>query len=173
MHKDKETRVIHPFEPIFDKNSEILILGSFPSVKSRQVSFYYGNPKNRFWAVISSLTGSFTVPKTIAEKKEILLNNKIALWDVVKSCKISGSSDSSIKGVIVNDIKGLILKTNIKKLYANGSMAYSLYNKYCFNEIGINIKKLPSTSPANAKYSLEKLIFLWRSSVLCTAEEIC
>ena len=111
-------------------------------------------------------TGGFTLPKTIAEKKELLLNNKIALWDVVKSCKISGSSDSSIEDVIANDIQGLILKTNIKKLYANGSMAYSLYNKYCFKETNLNIKKLPSTSPANARYSLKKLIFLWGSSIL-------
>lgn len=158
-------KTFHPFKPIFDENSKILILGSFPSVKSRAVNFYYGHPGNRFWKVISSLTGSSIVPQTAEEKKKLLLDNKIALWDVIKSCEIKGSSDTSIKNVTINDIQGLIFKSNIKKLYANGNLAYSLYNKYCFDKIGIDIIKLPSTSPANAGFSLDKLISLWGCAI--------
>lgn len=151
--------MVHTFEPIYNQNSKILILGTFPSVKSREGNFYYNHPQNRFWRVLADLTGS-VLPVTIEEKKEMLLLNNIAIWDVIYSCEIEGSSDSSIKNVVPNDILGLLNKSNIKKIYANGNKAYELYCKY-FSNIEMSIVKLPSTSPANARYTLEKLIDSW------------
>ncbi len=166
MYRDAENQIIfHPFAPICDENSQILILGSFPSAQSRETGFYYAHPRNRFWKVISQLTGNFEVPGTTKEKIDFLLNNRIAVWDVIKACEVKGSSDASIKNVITNDIKSLVSNYKIKKLYANGNLAYSLYVKHSFNKTGIDIIKLPSTSPANARYSLDMLISLW--SVIC------
>lgn len=150
----------HTFEPIFDKNSEILVLGSFPSVKSRENNFYYAHPQNRFWRVVASVY-SCPVPKTVEEKKNMLLSNKIAVWDVIRSCEITGSADSTIKSVIPNDLSGILSVADIKKIYANGKTAQSLYNKYIKKNTGVDIISLPSTSPANAAYSLEKLIKEW------------
>lgn len=151
----------HTFEPIFDKNSEILVLGSFPSVKSRENNFYYAHPQNRFWRVVASVY-SCPVPKTVEEKKYMLLINKIAVWDVIKSCEITGSADSTIKSVIPNDLSEILSVADIKKIYANGKTAQSLYNKYIKKRTGFDIISLPSTSPANAAYSLEKLIKEWK-----------
>lgn len=151
----------HTFEPIFDKNSEILVLGSFPSVKSRENNFYYAHPQNRFWRVVASVY-SCPVPKTVEEKKNMLLSNKIAVWDVIKSCEITGSADSTIKSVIPNDLSEILSAADIKKIYANGKTAQSLYNKYIKKNTGFDIISLPSTSPANAAYSLEKLIKEWK-----------
>lgn len=151
----------HTFEPIFDKNSEILVLGSFPSVKSRENNFYYAHPQNRFWRVVASVY-SCPVPKTVEEKKNMLLSNKIAVWDVIKSCEITGSADSTIKSVIPNDLTEILSVADIKKIYANGKTAQSLYNKYIKKNTGFDIISLPSTSPANAAYSLEKLIKEWK-----------
>lgn len=151
----------HTFEPIFDKNSEILVLGSFPSVKSRENNFYYAHPQNRFWRVVASVY-SCPVPKTVEEKKNMLLSNKIAVWDVIKSCEITGSADSTIKSVIPNDLSKILSVADIKKIYANGKTAQSLYNKYIKKNTGFDIISLPSTSPANAAYSLEKLIKEWK-----------
>lgn len=151
----------HTFEPIFDKNSEILVLGSFPSVKSRENNFYYSHPQNRFWRVVASVY-SCPVPKTVEEKKNMLLSNKIAVWDVIKSCEITGSADSTIKSVIPNDLSEILSVADIKKIYANGKTAQSLYNKYIKKNTGFDIISLPSTSPANAAYSLEKLIKEWK-----------
>lgn len=150
---------IHNINPIYDKNSRVLILGSFPSVKSREQQFFYGHPQNRFWKVISSLANS-KVPETVEDKKVLLLKNNIAVWDVIKSCDIIGSSDSSISNVVVNDIKGLLSKTDIKVIYTNGNKAHSLFTKYFGEEL--SAIKLPSTSPANAQYSLERLIKEWK-----------
>jgi len=149
---------LHNIEPVFNKESKILILGSFPSVKSREQQFFYAHLQNRFWKVISSITNE-ELPVTIEEKKKLLLNNKIAVWDVIKSCDIIGSSDSSIANVEVNDIYRILNVANIKGIYANGDKAYSLFKKY-FKEL--DIIKLPSTSPANAQYSLEELIEEWK-----------
>lgn len=149
---------IHNIEPIFDENSKILILGSFPSVKSREQRFFYGHPQNRFWKVISNITGE-EVPTTIEEKKSLLIKNNIAVWDVIKSCDIIGSSDSSIENVEVNDFSIILNKAKIEKIYANGDKAYKLFKKYCKE---IEITKLPSTSPANAQYSIEKLCGEWK-----------
>lgn len=151
----------HTFEPIFDKSSEILVLGSFPSVKSRENNFYYAHPQNRFWRVVASVY-SCPVPKTVEEKKNMLLSNKIAVWDVIKSCEITGSADSTIKSVIPNDLSEILSVADIKKIYANGKTAQSLYNKYIKKNTGFDIISLPSTSPANAAYSLEKLIKEWK-----------
>lgn len=151
----------HTFEPIFDKNSEILVLGSFPSVKSRENNFYYAHPQNRFWRVVASVY-SCPVPKTVEEKKNMLLSNKIAVWDVIKSCEITGSADSTIKSVIPNDLSEILSVADIKKIYANGKTAQSLYNVYIKKSTGFDIISLPSTSPANAAYSLEKLIKEWK-----------
>lgn len=156
----------HTFEPVCDEQSKVLILGTFPSVKSRENNFYYGHPQNRFWKVIAAVTGS-EVPVTMEEKKQLLLANHIAVWDVIKSCDIIGSSDSSIKNVVANDIAGLLKKTNIKTIIANGATAERLYKTYAFPQTGIEIVKMPSTSPANAAWSLEKLCKEWENVLCC------
>lgn len=152
--------ITHTFEPVYDKKSKILILGTFPSVKSRASDFYYQHPQNRFWKVVSMLVGVPT-PETIEAEKSMLLNAHIAVWDVIYSCDIIGSSDSSIKNVVPNDMGLLLNKTDIKTIFANGGKAYELYNRYCFEATKKAIVKLPSTSPANACYSLEKLVDCW------------
>lgn len=149
--------IIHPLQPIYNQDSKILILGSFPSVKSRENNFYYAHPQNRFWQVLESVYKEKIKNKTI-----FLLEHNIALWDVIKSCEISGSSDSSIKNVVVNDIKSLIKKTNITKIYVNGKTAFNLYKKYLEKSVGISAIYLPSTSPANARYSLNDLVLEYR-----------
>ena len=159
----------HNIEPVFNKESKILILGSFPSVKSRKQQFFYGHPQNRFWKVISSITNE-ELPTTIDEKKNLLLRNHIAVWDVIKSCDIIGSSDSSISNVRANDIYRILNVANIKSIYANGDKSYSLFRKY-FKEL--DIIKLPSTSPANAQYSLERLIEEWKIIMYGTKPLLC
>ncbi|WP_294464532.1 DNA-deoxyinosine glycosylase [uncultured Anaerofustis sp.] len=149
----------HNIKPVYDKNSKILILGSFPSVKSRETQFFYGHPQNRFWKVISSITNT-KLPGTIEDKRKMLINNNIAVWDVIASCDIEGSSDSSIKNVIPNDLSAILKETNIKTIFLNGGTAYNLFKKYN-KDLNMNIIKLPSTSPANARYSLEMLINDW------------
>ncbi|MFQ9514437.1 MAG: DNA-deoxyinosine glycosylase [Eubacterium sp.] len=153
--------ITHPIEPIYNKKSKILILGSFPSVKSREEGFFYGHPQNRFWKVASAVFSEST-PHTIEEKKRFLLRNRIAVWDVIHCCDITGSSDSSIKNVIANDITSILLETEIKHIYVNGKKAYSLYNRYIKPQTGIEAVCLPSTSPANAGWSLERLIEAWK-----------
>jgi len=152
--------VTHPLPPIFDENSRILILGSFPSVKSREGEFYYHHPQNRFWKVISAVYGE-KLPITIAEKKQLLLCHGVAVWDVIESCEITGSSDSSIREVSPTDLSIILETANISRIIANGETAYKLYMKYIYPVTGMDIAKLPSTSPANAAYSLEKLIDCW------------
>ena len=144
--------IVHPLKPIYDKNSKVLILGSFPSVVSRNVGFYYGNKTNRFWKILEIL-----FDEEIIDKKEFCLNHHIALWDVIYSCKIHGSSDSSISDVQVNDINSLISKTNIEVIFTTGSKANSIYTKY-INDVSIKQIALPSTSSANARIKLEDLV---------------
>lgn len=155
------THVSHDFEPVFDENSKVLILGTFPSVKSRENRFYYGHPQNRFWKVIAGLTES-KVPQTIEEKKKLLLEHGIAIWDVIESCDIIGSSDSSIKNVVPADIERVVANSKIQNIYANGGTAKKLYEKYSQKKTGREIIGLPSTSPANAAYSLERLLECWQ-----------
>ena len=148
----------HTIEPVYDENSKILILGSFPSVKSREVNFFYGHPQNRFWKVLASIMDD-VCPSTTEEKKAFLIKHHIALWDVVKSCDIEGSSDSSIKNVTPNDLRLILQKAEIKQIFINGNTAYKLFEKY---NSDLKAVKLPSTSPANAMFSLERLIESWR-----------
>ena len=153
--------IYHPFAPLFDKHSRILILGSFPSVKSREQLFFYGHPQNRFWKVLAAVFKS-NVPETIEEKKKFLLSHGIALWDVIASCEIEGSADSSIKSVKANDLSEILNTADIQKIYVNGKTAEKYFNKYIKDEIGRICECLPSTSPANAAWSLEKLIEAWK-----------
>lgn len=157
--------VYHNIPPVFDKNSEVLILGSFPSVKSREVQFFYGHPQNRFWKVIANIYDS-PVPTDIPSKKKLLLDNRIALWDVIGSCEINGSSDSSIRNAVPNEITALVEKTCISRIFANGATSYNMYNRFCRDSVGIDAVKLPSTSPANAAYSLDRLVSEWKSHLL-------
>ena len=150
----------HPFGALYAPDSRVLILGSFPSVKSREENFFYGHPQNRFWKVTSMVFGE-KLPETIPEKKAFLLRNKIALWDVIESCDITGSSDSSIKNVTVNDFSKILSSSQIEKIFVNGKTAERLYNKYALSNTGIPCICLPSTSPANAAWSVEKLFGEW------------
>ncbi len=159
------THVIHTFEPVFDDKSEILILGSFPSVKSRENQFYYGHPKNRFWKVTAGVFGA-EIPQTIEEKRAFLLRNHIAVWDVIASCDILGSSDSSIRNVVANDMQTIFAQADIRAVYANGDKAYQLFLKYCKKEGQPKVYKLPSTSPANAAWNVERLIGAWSKAIL-------
>ncbi len=152
--------VTHTFEPIFNKDSKILILGSFPSMKSRENNFYYGHPQNRFWKVLARIFEE-EVPQTIQAKKKFLLTHQIAVWDVIESCTIIGSSDSSIKDVVVNDFSVVLKNSEIETIYVNGGKAYELYRKYVEKETGIPAIKMPSTSPANAAWNLERLCEVW------------
>ena len=152
--------IVHSFEPVYDRASEILILGTLPSVKSRENNFYYGHKQNRFWKVLATLLKE-PVPDTIEEKKAMLLAHRIALWDVIQSCDIKGSSDSSIKNVQPTDIGMILEKTNITRIYANGNKAGQLYKRYQFPVTGIEAMVLPSTSTANAAWSLERLCEAW------------
>lgn len=153
--------IIHPIKPVYNQESKILVLGSFPSVKSRESGFYYGHPQNRFWKVISVIMGD-KVPESTEQKKDLLIRNHIAVWDVIHSCEIEGSADSSIKNVVVNDISEILHKSKIKKIYTNGKKANELYKKYIFPESQIEAICLPSTSPANAMWKLDKLVDTWK-----------
>lgn len=156
-------KVTHTFRPIYNCNSEILILGSIPSVKSRENSFYYGHPRNRFWKVMSAVL-KCDEPKSIEEKKMMLLENRIALWDVIYSCEINGSSDGSIRNVVPNDIRPILKESKINRVLANGAAAGRLYRRFCEKDTGLSAIVLPSTSPANASYSLDRLIKIWSES---------
>ena len=150
----------HPFPPLYDENSKVLILGSFPSVKSREQNFFYGHPQNRFWKVVSAVMDTDT-PVTIEEKSNFLHGNHIALWDVIASCDITGSSDSSIKNVVANDLTHILKNADIRQIFVNGKTAEKYYNKYIRNTIDREAICLPSTSPANAGWSVEKLVDAW------------
>ncbi len=159
--KKQLVHVKHEFEPVYDENSDILILGTFPSVKSREQNFYYGHPQNRFWKVISGLFKE-EIPKTIDEKKTLLLKHRIAIWDVVSECDIYGSSDSSITNVVPAKLSIILDHAPVRKIFANGSKAYELYMKYTYSLVNRDIVKLPSTSPANAVYNIERLMEEWK-----------
>lgn len=156
----KEEHIFHPISPVWDENSKVLILGSFPSVKSRENGFFYGHKQNRFWKVLAAVFDC-NVPETIAEKKRLLLQNGVALWDVIASCDITGSADSSIKNAKPNDILPIIMKSKITAVFVNGNTAAKLYEKYLFPKTKIKAIVLPSTSPANARFTLEMLTEKW------------
>ena len=154
--------IVHPIKPVFDKNSKILILGSFPSVRSREEGFFYGHKQNRFWKVVSAVFEE-EVPKTIPQKKAFLLRNHIALWDVIHSCDITGSSDSSIKNVVANDLSIILEHSGIGKIFVNGKTAEKYYIKYSEKDTHIKAICLPSTSPANAAFSVDRLTEAWKT----------
>ena len=139
-------------------------MGSFPSVKSREQQFFYGHKQNRFWKVLAGILGC-EVPQTIEKKREMLLANYIAVWDVIQSCEIEGSSDASIRDVVPNDLSDILTTADIRAIYTNGGKAYEFYHKYIYPVNGIKARKLPSTSPANAGYSLERLREAWTEIV--------
>ena len=139
------------FEPVFDGNSRLLILGSFPSVKSRNIQFYYGNKQNRFWRILCAYFGE-DIPDSVEGKREFLINHRVALWDIVTECEIVGSKDDTIKNCKVADIKTLLQNSDIKYIILNGSKAFSIFNEY-YSDIKIPYKKLPSTSPANTRFN--------------------
>lgn len=150
----------HNIPPLYDEHSRVLVLGSFPSVKSREARFFYGHPQNRFWRVVSAVVGE-KCPVTTEEKKELLLKNGIAVWDVIKSCEITGSSDSTIKNAVPNDLSEIFAAANIEAVFCNGKASYLMYRKYQEKQTGRTAELLPSTSPANAVYGIERLIEEW------------
>ncbi len=151
----------HPFGPLYSEYSRVLILGSFPSVRSREQNFFYGHPQNRFWKVIAAIFES-PVPETIEEKKKLILKNDLALWDTIASCEITGSSDASIKNAKANDLRVILDHAPIEQIYCNGKKSHELYRKYIEPGLSREALCLPSTSPANAAWSLEKLIGEWK-----------
>lgn len=157
----KYEHIVHGFEPVFDADSKILILGSLPSVMSRKNNFYYGNNANRFWRVMAELFES-ELPMTIDQKKELMLSNRIALWDVIAECDIIGSSDASIRNVKPAQLLRITDSCDIKAVYANGAAAARIYNKYQRGITGMDITVLPSTSAANAAWNFERLTAAWR-----------
>ena len=156
--------IVHTFQPVFDEHSEILILGTLPSVKSRENQFYYGHKQNRFWKVLAQICEE-SIPETIEEKKEMLLRNHIAIWDVIESCDIKGSSDSSIRNVVPTDLSWILEGSQVKKIFVNGKKAGALYQKYQQQITGMEAIVLPSTSPANAAWSFERLYEEWKRRI--------
>ncbi|MCR5122841.1 MAG: DNA-deoxyinosine glycosylase [Ruminococcus sp.] len=159
----KYTHVVHGFEPVFDERSRVLVLGSLPSVKSREQGFYYGHPQNRFWRVTAAVFGEAVPPVTIPEKKAFLLRRGVALWDVIAECDIIGSADSSIRNVVPADLSQILDAAPIRAIFANGGTAERLYIKYQQAATGRGIIKLPSTSPANAAWNIARLTEAWRT----------
>ena len=153
--------ILHPIPPVFDSTSRILILGSFPSVKSREAMFFYGHPQNRFWPVVAEVFEE-PVPMTVPDRKAFLVRNHIAAWDVIASCRIEGSSDASITDVTVNDLRPILEAAPIRQIYVNGKTAEKMYQKYTQPVTGRPCICLPSTSPANAAWSMERLVEAWK-----------
>ncbi len=158
------SRIIHPIPPLFDENSEKLILGSFPSVKSREAMFFYGHPQNRFWKLLPLIFDE-KIPVTIEEKSALILRHNHALWDSIHSCVITGSSDSSVKDVVdvvPNDLSVIINNSRVTQIFCNGALSHKMYMKYIYPQTKIEAVKLPSTSPANAAFSMERLYEQWK-----------
>ena len=153
--------IVHPIEPVYDSNSRVLILGSFPSVKSREAAFFYGHPQNRFWKVLAAVFHR-EVPETMEEKRALLLEEGVALWDVIASCEITGSSDSSIRNAVPNDLTPILNTAGIDAIYVNGKTAEKYYKKYLLPVTRREAVCLPSTSPANAAWNLERLVESWQ-----------
>ena len=154
----------HPFKPIFDENSKILILGSFPSVISRKLGFYYANPQNRFWHVLAGILNT-PLPKSMDEKINFLLAHRIAIYDAAISCEIKGSSDAKMTAVVPVNLEPIFSVARVVQVFANGGKAHEICEKYLKNQIlnatGKEVVKLPSTSPANANFSFERLVREW------------
>ena len=151
----------HPIPPVYDRDSRVLILGSFPSVKSREAGFFYGHPQNRYWKVLAAIFGE-QIPVTIPEKRDLLLRNHVAAWDVIQSCDITGSSDASIRNVTANDLSRILDAADIREIYVNGRTAEKMYIRFTEPFTGRKCVCLPSTSPANAAWNLERLTEAWK-----------
>ncbi len=162
----------HPVKPIYDENSKTLILGTFPSVKSREMCFFYSHPQNRFWRVMARIC-ECAVPESVDDKKQMILSNGFALWDVIHSCEIEGSSDSSIKNVVPNDIRVILNHSQVDRIFVNGKKAESLYKKYIEKQVGIKAIYLPSTSPANASWSEDRLAAEWKKLIFDEVDMLC
>lgn len=161
MPQDNYKTIVHPLEPCFTKDSKILILGSFPSVKTREYGFFYGHVQNRFWHVMEVLFNE-ELSSDIDQRRDFLLRHKIALYDSIYQCDIIASSDASIKNVVPSDLKDIFKAADINEVFLNGSTSYKYYKKYHEKELGLEGVKLPSTSPANARYRLDDLVSEWR-----------
>ena len=155
------THIVHPFGPLYDAHSEILILGSLPSVKSREQNFFYGHPQNRFWPLLAALFGE-AAPQSVEEKRALALKNHVALWDTIYSCDIVGSSDSSIRSVVPTDLRPILAASGVKRIFCNGRTSGLYYNKYQEKVLRIEATVLPSTSPANAAWTMDRLMDAWR-----------
>ena len=160
----KSEKAVHNIEPVYDRDSRILILGSFPSVKSREAAFFYHHPQNRFWKVLAGVCRE-PVPETIEDKKSFLHRNHIAVWDVIASCTITGSSDASIRDVVPNPLEMILSEADIRKIFCNGKTAGKMYVRYQQEKLGREAAVLPSTSPANAAWTLEKLLQVWDDAI--------
>ena len=153
--------IVHPIPPLYDENSRVLVLGSFPSIKSREAMFFYGHPQNRFWRLLALLCGE-PEPKTVEEKKRLALSHGVAMWDSIHSCTIVGSSDSSVRDVVPNDLSVILENSRVEKIFCNGALSHRMYMKHIYPNTGIAAVKLPSTSPANAAFSLDRLAKCWK-----------
>lgn len=151
-------KVIHNLKPVYNENSKVLILGSLPSLKSREIGFYYSHPQNRFWKTLERVYGE-KIGTSINERKEFVLKHNIALFDVIKSCDINSSSDSSIKNIVPNNISTILKETKIEVIFTTGKKAYDLYNKHIFPKTKIEAVYLPSTSPANCPKGIEEKLY--------------
>ena len=161
----ERSKQIHPIAPLYNGVSRVLLLGSFPSIKSREAAFFYGHPQNRFWSVLAEIFGE-AAPQSIEEKKSLALRRGVALWDVIAQCEITGSSDASITDVVPNDMSQILNAADIRAIFCNGSTAYTYYNKYCRAQTGREAIALPSTSPANARWTKEMLVREWGKQFL-------
>ena len=155
---------LHNISPLYDKSSRVLILGSFPSVKSREAAFFYAHPQNRFWPTLAAVLGE-AAPKTVEDKRSLVLRHGIALWDTIGSCEIAGSSDASITNVVPNDLSVILDAADIQAIFCNGGTSYACYKKYCRAKLGREAVQLPSTSPANARWTKEKLVEAWGAAL--------
>lgn len=156
---------IHNIPPLYDEHSRVLILGSFPSVKSRQAAFFYAHPQNRFWPTLAHLLGE-QVPQTVEEKRSLALRHGIALWDTIAACEIVGSSDASITNVVPNDLGRILNAADIRAIFCNGGTSFACYNRYCRASTGREAIQLPSTSPANARWRADTLLEAWCAAIL-------
>ena len=165
MQKQNYQHVVHTFGPLYNEDSRILILGSIPSPASREAGFYYGHPRNRFWQMMADLCG-MPLPESVEEKKALVLSRGLALWDVIEECDIIGAADSSVKNAVPTDIPSLLGKTQIQTILCNGALSKKIYDQYQLPRTGIPAQKMPSTSPANAAWSLERLKEEWGKALL-------
>ena len=165
MQKQNYQHVVHTFGPLYNEDSRILILGSIPSPASREAGFYYGHPRNRFWQMMADLCG-MPLPESVEEKKALVLSRGLALWDVIEECDIIGAADSSVKNAVPTDIPSLLGKTQIQIILCNGALSKKIYDQYQLPRTGIPAQKMPSTSPANAAWSLERLKEEWGKALL-------